>query len=33
VLKGALDGIDALLRGERKKKTPEQLTIFEKDAA
>ena len=33
VLKAALDAIDAMLRGARVKKTPEQFTIFAKDAA
>ena len=33
VLKSAIDAIDAMLRGERVKKTPEQFTIFAKDAA
>ncbi len=33
VLKNAIDAIDALLRGEPVKKVPEQLTLFERDAA
>jgi hypothetical protein len=33
VLKNALDAVDALLRGDPIKKVPEQLTIFERDAA
>ena len=33
VLKSALDAIDAMLRGDKVKKTPEQFTIFAKDAA
>ena len=33
VLKNALTAIDAVLRGEEVKKVPEQLTIFERDAA
>ena len=33
VMKGALDAIDAVLRGEPVKKAPEQLSIFERDSA
>ena len=33
VLKNAIDAIDAVLRGDEVKKTPEQLTIFARDAA
>ncbi len=33
VLKSAIDAIDAMLRGERVKRSPEQFTIFAKDAA
>jgi CheY-like chemotaxis protein len=33
VLKNALAAIDAVLRGEEVKKVPDQLTIFERDAA
>lgn len=33
VLKSAIDAIDAMLRGERVKKTPREFTIFAKDAA
>ena len=33
VLKNALSAIDAVLRGDEVKKVPDQLTIFERDAA
>ena len=33
VLKNALTAIDAVLRGDEVKKVPDQLTIFERDAA
>jgi CheY-like chemotaxis protein len=33
VLKNALDAVDAMLRGDKVKKLPEQLTIFTADAA
>jgi response regulator of citrate/malate metabolism len=33
VMKGALEAVDALLRGEPVKKVPDQLTLFVRDAA